>query len=155
MVYLTETAAQAVRRYLERCPHPEHALLFVTDQGEPVPPWWAMSRMQHLGKAAQVPTVTPHRLRHTLATRLINAEVPITTLQKLLGHRYLSTTQIYARVYDTTVERDYRQAMERLEQNQAIPVPVEWFQRAESLPTGAPVTPKGTFSLPATELVSR
>lgn len=155
VVYLTETAANAVRRYLERCPHPEHALLFVTDQGEPVPPWWAMSRMQHLGKAAQVPTVTPHRLRHTLATRLINAEVPITTLQKLLGHRYLSTTQIYARVYDATVERDYRQAMERLEQNQAIPMPVEWFQRAESLPTGAPVTPKGTFSLPATELVSR
>ena len=140
VVYLTETAANAVRRYLERCPHPEHALLFVNAQGEPVPPWWAMSRLQHLGQAAHVPTVTPHRLRHTLATRLINAEVPITTLQKLLGHRYLSTTQIYARVYDATVERDYRRAMERLEQNQALAVPVALSQGAASSSNALPMT---------------
>ena len=140
VVYLTETAANAVRRYLERCPHPEHALLFVNAQGEPVPPWWAMSRLQHLGQAAHVPTVTPHRLRHTLATRLLNAEVPITTLQKLLGHRYLSTTQIYARVYDATVERDYRRAMERLEQNQALAVPVALSQGAASSSNALPMT---------------
>jgi integrase len=79
-------------------------------------------------------------MRHTLATRLINQGVPITTLQKLLGHRFLSTTQRYARVYDATVERDYRMAMERLEQSKAIPVPLEWFQRAGASPATRPLT---------------
>ena len=134
VVYLTETAANAVRRYLERCPHPEQALVFVNAQGDPLPPEWLLGRIRKLGKVAQVPTVTPHRLRHTMATRLINTGVPITTIQKLLGHRFLSTTQIYARVYDATVERDYRLAMERLEQNQPMPIPIEWFQAAKSPP---------------------
>ena len=62
-----------------------------------------------------MPKVSPHRLRHTLATRLLNAGMAITGVQKLLGHEYLSTTQIYARVYDSTVEADYRQAMAKVE----------------------------------------
>lgn len=149
VVYLTETAARAVRQYLERYPHPKQALLFVDDQGDPLPAEWLRARIQQLGKAAGVPTVTPHRLRHTLATRLINQGVPITTLQKLLGHRFLSTTQRYARVYDATVERDYRMAMQRLEQNKGIPVPREWFQHTASSPEaiGTPV--------PSTESASR
>jgi len=81
-----------------------------------------------LGHAARVPHVSPHRLRHTFATRLVNAGLPITSLQKLLGHDRLSTTQIYVRLYDQTVERDFRQAMERLQQV-ALAVPAEWFQR--------------------------
>jgi site-specific recombinase XerD len=39
----------------------------------------------------------------------------ITRIQKLLGHEMLSTTMIYARVQDTTLETDYRQAMLRIE----------------------------------------
>ena len=59
--------------------------------------------------------VSPHRLRHTLATRLLNVGTDIVSIQHLLGHEKLTTTQIYARVYDATVERDFRQAMARLE----------------------------------------
>ena len=146
VVYLTETTANAVRRYLEHCPHPRQALLFVDDQGDPLPEEWLRTRIRQLGQAAGVPTVTPHRMRHTLATRLINQGVPITTLQKLLGHRFLSTTQRYARVYDATVERDYRLAMERLEQSKAIPVPLEWFQRAGASPATMPLTSTATES---------
>jgi site-specific recombinase XerD len=147
VVYLTETAANAVRRYLERCPHPKQALLFVDDEGDPLPAEWLRTRIERLGKAAGVlTTVTPHRMRHTLATRLINQGVPITTLQKLLGHRFLSTTQRYARVYDATVERDYRLAMERLEQSKSIPVPLEWFQRAGAPSTTIPLTSTATES---------
>jgi len=147
VVYLTETAANAVRRYLERCPHPRQVLLFVSDHGDPLSDEWLRTCIRQLGQAAGVPTVTPHRMRHTLATRLINQGVPITTLQKLLGHRFLSTTQRYARVYDATVERDYRVAMERLEQSKAIPVPLEWFQRAGASPATMPLT--STASEPA------
>jgi site-specific recombinase XerD len=149
VVYLTEKAAQAVRQYLERSPHSKQALLLVDDQGDPLSAIWLRTRIQQLGKTAGVPTVTPHRLRHTLATRLINQGVPITTIQKLLGHRFLSTTQRYARVYDATVERDYRMAMQRLEQNKSIPVPLEWFQRTAASPEAIQT------SMPSTDSASR
>jgi site-specific recombinase XerD len=128
VVYLTETATQALQRYLTRCPHPEHALLFVRPNGKALSYEHVYSRLRDLGNAAQVAHLSPHRLRHTFATRLVNAGLPITSLQKLLGHDRLSTTQIYVRLYDQTVERDFRQAMERLQQV-ALAVPAEWFQR--------------------------
>ena len=59
--------------------------------------------------------VTPHRLRHTFATRLINQGVSLLSLQKLLGHKFLHTTQRYARVYDATVQEQFQQAMANLE----------------------------------------
>jgi site-specific recombinase XerD len=58
---------------------------------------------------------TAHRLRHTLAARLINQGMPIHSLRKLLGHQYLNTTQVYARVYDETLYEQLKAAMSRLE----------------------------------------
>jgi len=71
-------------------------------------------RLARYGAAVGV-EVWPHRLRHTLATRLVNAGMDIVSIQRLLGHEKLETTMIYAHVHDTTVERDFRQAMARLE----------------------------------------
>ncbi len=58
---------------------------------------------------------TAHRLRHTLATRLINQGMPIHSLRKLLGHQYLNITQVYARIYDETLYEQFRTAMSHLE----------------------------------------
>jgi site-specific recombinase XerD len=71
-------------------------------------------RLARYGAAVGV-EVWPHRLRHTLATRLLNVGMDIVSIQRLLGHEKLETTMIYAHVHDTTVERDFRQAMARLE----------------------------------------
>lgn len=49
-----------------------------------------------------------------MATRLLNAGMPITSLQCLLGHEQLQTTLIYARVHNETVRRDYESAQARL-----------------------------------------
>ena len=116
VVYLSATAGQAMARYLAAQPAlPTNAPLFYRTAAEPLGYRWVEYRLRQLGDEAGVAHVTPHRLRHTLATRLINAGMPVTTLQKLLGHADLNTTQRYARVADPTVEHDYRQAMTRLE----------------------------------------
>lgn len=70
-------------------------------------------RLRRYGKQVEV-EVSPHRLRHTLATRLLNAGMPITSIQRLLGHEKLETTMIYARVHNETVRRDYESAHARL-----------------------------------------
>lgn len=55
------------------------------------------------------PTVHFHRLRHTFACRLLAAEVPISVVQKLLGHASVTTTERYARLFDRDVIRVYSQ----------------------------------------------
>ncbi len=59
--------------------------------------------------------VSPHRLKHTLATRLINQGMPIHSLRKLLGHQRLKTPQIYACINDETLYGQFKDAMSRLE----------------------------------------
>lgn len=53
--------------------------------------------------------MTPHQLRHTFATKMLNNGMPITTLSSLLGHKKIETTQIYAKVATSTTEREYNQ----------------------------------------------
>jgi integrase len=59
--------------------------------------------------------VTPHQLRHSCATLLLNAGAPILTVQAILGHKHIDTTLGYARLYDGTVAADYYRAMSQIE----------------------------------------
>jgi len=112
-VYLTPALYQALERYLSHRPTAEDDHL-----------WWVKSRplglyrvrrlLRTWGELAGV-SVTPHQLRHTLATRLVNRGMRIELIRRLLGHRYLNSTQIYARVYDKTVQDHFQSAMERIE----------------------------------------
>ncbi len=60
--------------------------------------------------------VYPHRLRHTCATQLLNAGCRVTSIQRFLGHKELSSTMLYARAHDQTVADDYFAAMQRAEE---------------------------------------
>jgi len=94
-------------------------------------------RLHRYGQQAQV-AVSPHRLRHTLATRLLNQGMPITSLQRLLGHEKLDTTLVYARVHNETVRRDYERAYARL-----TPAPLladEFFNAPTKVAEPRPVT---------------
>ena len=59
--------------------------------------------------------VTPHQLRHAFATQLINQDLPIESLRKLLGDQTLNMTQRYARLYDATVQQQFKSAPEAFE----------------------------------------
>jgi site-specific recombinase XerD len=125
VVYLSQTCVQALERYLAGQPAaPEVALLY-HPSGRPVSYRWVQEKVRQWGEAAGVAGVSPHRLRHTFATQLINLGVPVTTLQRLLGHRDLGTTQRYAQVMDPTAERQYHQAMAQIECTLSLaPVPL-------------------------------
>ncbi len=65
--------------------------------------------------------ITPHQLRHSCATLLLNAGAPILTVQTILGHQHVDTTLGYARLYDGTVAADYYRAMAQVERQMALP----------------------------------
>ena len=113
VVFMTDTTVQAVREYLVvRGPGPtDHVFLY---RNQPLCKDLVGARIRSAGKQAGV-KVHPHRLRHTAATQLLNAGCRVTSIQKFLGHKELSTTMIYARVHDQTVADDYYAAMEQVE----------------------------------------
>jgi site-specific recombinase XerD len=59
--------------------------------------------------------LSAHRLRHSFANDLLSADVPVTSIQKLLGHRWLETTQVYVAANDPQVQADYYAACQKLE----------------------------------------
>jgi site-specific recombinase XerD len=71
-------------------------------------------RLRNWGTLCQV-TVTPHRLRHPFATRLINRGMALESVRKLLGHTSLDMSQHYARLHDSTVKAHFASAAATLE----------------------------------------
>lgn len=120
LVYLSEVACQAIHLYLQDSPRHPSDPLWLQANGNPISPEWLRAHVSRIGKAAGIQNLSPHRLRHTCATRLLNARMDITRIQKLLGHQMLSTTLIYARVHDKTLERDYHQAMTVIERQHLL-----------------------------------
>jgi site-specific recombinase XerD len=114
VAYLTETTVRVVQAYLAmRGLGPsEHVFIY---RHQPVHKDLLHSRVKAAGARVGV-KVTPHQLRHTCATQLLNAGCRVTSIQKLLGHRSLDTTMLYARVHDRALADDYYTAMARIEQ---------------------------------------
>jgi integrase/recombinase XerD len=114
VVFLTPILIEALHRYLKKRPElPDEGRVFVLHRRSPTPRT-IQRRLRGYGEKAGV-GVSPHKLRHTMATRLLNQGMPLHSLQKLLGHEHLNTTQIYARIYDETLYRQFREATARLE----------------------------------------
>jgi integrase/recombinase XerD len=84
----------------------EHAQLFFNAHHEPLTAAAMRSRLDRAARDAGLRSrVTPHMLRHTAATQLIEAGVDIRYIQRLLGHASLSTTEIYTHVSDRALRR--------------------------------------------------
>jgi site-specific recombinase XerD len=113
-VYLTDVALEALRAYLAvRGTQRAGGFVFVR-HGVPLKRHFLPQHLRTLGKQVDV-NVSPHRLRHTFASQLLNVGCQVTSIQKLLGHTNLNTTMIYARAFDQTVMSDYFRALDVLE----------------------------------------
>lgn len=112
VVYLSESAVSALTRYLPSVPHAAGDLV-LSRASRPLGDAQAWARIRALGQAAGVAGVSPHRLRHTYATQLLNHGMSLEGLRGLMGHASLDTTLIYAHLADSTLERQYRTAMEQ------------------------------------------
>ena len=116
LVYLSDSACQAIQIYLNQ--RRQNDLVWLQKNGKPISTGWLRKHVAQIGVAVGIENLFPHRLRHTCATRLLNAGMDITRIQKLLGHEQVSTTMIYARVQDATVETDYRRFTSQIERQQ-------------------------------------
>lgn len=89
-------------------------VLFRNLQGGPLTPRSIERHLKHWLAAAGLPEgITPHKLRHSFATHLLNAGADLRSVQELLGHASLSTTQIYTHVSIERLKEVYRNAHPR------------------------------------------
>ncbi|MEO6725865.1 MAG: tyrosine-type recombinase/integrase [Blastocatellia bacterium] len=75
---------------------------------------------EYLKVASITKHYSPHCLRHTFATEMLNAGVSLEVLKELMGHRSIQVTLRYTQLYDTTKREQYDQAMAKIEKRQAI-----------------------------------
>ena len=114
VVFLTPALAQHLQAYLAWRPNSQTDHLFVTPDGRPLAQGTVRYRCRQWG-AIHAVSFSPHRLRHTFATRLLNQGLPLESIRRLLGHKTLTMTLRYARLHDSTVRQHFDDATAYLE----------------------------------------
>jgi site-specific recombinase XerC len=115
LVYLDLEAYTLLYHWLQLHDGSANSPVFVNRLGQRLSVAGVQERLRHYCTLAGV-SVTCHQLRHTFARQLIEQEMPVTSLAKLLGHTHLSTTQLYLEGANPQLRRDYLAAMDRWQQ---------------------------------------
>jgi integrase len=89
--------------------------LMFTQYGRPIPQTRVDTAVQRAAGAAGIGHVTPHQLRHTLATQAINRGMSLEAIAALLGHKSMSMTLTYAKISDRTVAEEYFAVTQQVE----------------------------------------
>jgi integrase/recombinase XerC len=107
-------AVETVQKYLELRNRPARGPLFVNRFGGRMTAR-SVQRMlkKHLLAVGLDPSMTPHKLRHSFATHMLDAGADLRSVQELLGHANLSTTQIYTHITPERLKKVYEKAHPR------------------------------------------
>ncbi|MEB3065746.1 tyrosine-type recombinase/integrase, partial [[Mycobacterium] zoologicum] len=104
---LHPTVDVLLKQWLSAHPAQPGSNLMFTDRGRPIPGRRVDYAVQAAARTAGIGHVTPHQLRHTLATQAINNGMSLEAIAALLGHTSMSMTMTYARISDRTVADEY------------------------------------------------
>src|SRR5664279_1232010 len=114
VVYLSEDALSALQAYMQKRRRSKEKRVFLVQKGplrgKPLSVRGIQKRIEYYAQKAEL-QVSCHHLRHTMATQLLNADADLVTIQDLLGHSKITTTQCYCRVSNLKVQRDYYNAI--------------------------------------------
>jgi site-specific recombinase XerD len=117
VVYISPDTYQALVRYVRARSNARAKKLFLVERGRykgrPISVRGVQKRIEAYAKSIGL-QLCCHQLRHTMATQLLNADADLVTIQELLGHSRIKTTQRYCQVCNPKVQRDYFKAMDRL-----------------------------------------
>lgn len=118
LVPIGKTALKAIERYWQLLPQTPAGAAPVffssTRCGRPVSARDLQLRLKkYLALAGLDPGLTPHKLRHSYATHMLDAGADLRSVQELLGHAHLATTQVYTHLTTERLKRVYEQAHPR------------------------------------------
>lgn len=101
--------------WLARRPKELRSELLFVERGRPVPVSRVDQAVRDVAAAAGIGHLSPHQLRHTLATQAINRGMSLEAIAALLGHRSLNMTMVYAKIADRTVAEEYFAVSKKIE----------------------------------------
>ncbi len=116
IIPFTHKLKSAIKYYLEERNKifPSTSSFFVTDAGKPMYPKFVYRTVTHrLGEVTTLDKKSPHVLRHTFATHMLNNGADINSVKELLGHANLSATQVYTHNTIEKLKKVYKQAHPR------------------------------------------
>lgn len=130
VVYISDDAHNALVAYLKIRSHFRIKKVFLVEKGnfkgQPISVRGIQKRIEYYAKKTGL-KVSCHSLRHTMATQLLNAEAQVETIQDLLGHNWITTTQRYCKVSNLKIQKDYFKAMSNVLQREAQPSTNSFF----------------------------
>lgn len=113
IVFLSPSGAILLKEYLLVRPESQSALIFLNRRGYPITITGIQLQLAKYCQKAEI-WITCHQLRHTFASRMVEGGMAVTSVQKLLGHSSIRTTQRYIQVSDLQVEKDYQKSIQHL-----------------------------------------
>jgi site-specific recombinase XerD len=115
VVYISDDAYHDLVEYLRVRQTSRKKEVFLVEKGtckgQPISVRGIQKRMEYYARKTRL-KLSCHQLRHTMATQLLNADMALVSIQDLLGHKRIRTTERYIKVSNRKVERDYYKAIE-------------------------------------------
>ena len=110
MIPIPTFLVELIETYRQFC-HYDNAHLLLTNKGEPLYPMFVQRLVKkNLGEFSQLEKLSPHVLRHTYATHLLNRGADLNAIKELLGHANLAATQVYTHNSMEKMKAIYQQA---------------------------------------------